>query len=145
MSNDANEITLDQILPLITLFVYFILPFLDNQKVIDILKGNLMPTNKTNRTMIYRYGSTICKELISTDIVDPLSAVGVLNDKGRQEIHEKFKMLGKWETAFSLIFLLPKKNIDWYQHFISTLLKTDYESLARRIDGILCMSKLKGC
>ena len=104
MSNDANEITLDQILPLITLFVYFILPFLDNQKEIDILKGNLIPTNETNRNMIYSYGRTICEELTAIEILDPLCAVGVLDDKGRQEIHQKANMSGNWEAVFSLLW-----------------------------------------
>ena len=107
----------------------------DCPKLVDLLKGKLVPRNKVNRQRINKARRHICERLTPSNVLHYLVSWGVITRDESEKITKKERNESRLHAALDLLFILPNRSKDWYTLFLKALVYGDeHTQLAELID-----------
>lgn len=111
---------------------------LENRKVLQILKGERMPSNiNVHKEKIRKWMKEICDNLSVTQIIPSLMKHKLIVNREADELRKLDKNSSTFEAATELVFILPNRSEDWYALFVICLIDSDHEDLAKKLDESL--------
>ena len=98
------------------------------------MEGKIIPENDSNRTKIKNAYEHIYKLLSTSDVMAYLHTKKVVNVFDVEEIRVAERNYGRAEAAIELLFMLPRRDRDWFEKFIEALMECQQTDLAYLID-----------
>ena len=108
--------------------------------MVGILEGQLIPDNDKNRMKIKDSYQHIYKMLSTGDVIAHLYRGKVLNVLDMEEIRVAEQNYGRSDAATELLFMLPRRDRDWFEKFLEALMECQQTDLAALIDKDLSES-----
>ncbi|XP_053391256.1 uncharacterized protein LOC128554064 [Mercenaria mercenaria] len=116
----------------------------ENEKVVRLLKGEMMPSNSDYQTKkIQKVMKTICDTLVVSDIIQSLEHHKLIVHREKESLLNIERNCSKIDAALDLLLILPNRQECWYSKFIFCLIESGFEYLAEKIDSDLYQKSLK--
>lgn len=112
----------------------------ENQKVLQILKGEKMPSNiNKQKENISKCMKIICENLNVTHIIPSLLKHKLIVSREADELRKLDKNSSTFDAALKLVLnILPNRSENWYAQFVICLIDSHHEELAKKLDENLC-------
>ena len=114
------------------IFVYNV--FTGYPKVVNILRGHIIPVNDCNRKKIESSVSQIYERLQSKEVLPYLYSWKVISLAEVEKIKSVANTESTQNAALELILALPNRSREWYRYFIRALIQTRQTELAEIVD-----------
>ena len=116
--------------------------FSEYPKIVKLLKGLLIPVHDRHRQKLKEFAKDMFERLNICDILPYLLTKRVLAQNDVDELRAAERHESRGSAAMQLLSTLPNRNEDWFELFLSSLLKTKQRELAIIIDKDMTESML---
>ena len=106
-------------------------------KVVQILKGTLVPIGSRHKEAIRHSAKHIFQRLNVTEILPYLYSKGVISDKDRQQIQRTEKNESVGAAAMELLDILPNRHVQWYRLFLDSLIESGLGEIVEIVEEIM--------
>ena len=106
------------------------------------MKGDVVKCDESYRRIVTLFTKTVIDQIIPLDLISPLRKYEVLTADDYEETMAEEKNYGKTRAAYYIITNIHRHHEDWFKFFIMSLMDTDYEDLALKLDEDMVKSNL---
>ena len=104
-------------------------------KIVQILKGQIVPVGSRHREAIRHSAKHIFQRLNVTEILPYLYAKFVISEEDKQQIQRTEKNESVGAAAMELLDILPNRHEEWYRLFLESLNESGHSDIVHIIEA----------